>query len=88
MGAGIASIYLLPYSMLPDAIDDIEVKTGHRFEELFYSYFVFFQKTATVGYWFQHFESLRQGVALFLSTLTLEFAGYVTDAKVALVRKM
>ncbi|XP_070841242.1 sodium-dependent lysophosphatidylcholine symporter 1-B isoform X1 [Chaetodon trifascialis] len=66
-GVGVAAGFLLPWSMLPDVVDDFQVQnpdsTGH--EALFYSFYVFFTKFAS-------------GVSLGISTLSLDFAGYVT----------
>ncbi|XP_077867935.1 sodium-dependent lysophosphatidylcholine symporter 1-like [Saccoglossus kowalevskii] len=62
-----SSLYLLPWSMIPDVIDDYTVKTGSRKEAIFYSFYVFFTKFAV-------------GLALGFSTLILEFAGYQTGA--------
>ncbi|XP_034016380.1 sodium-dependent lysophosphatidylcholine symporter 1-B [Thalassophryne amazonica] len=66
-GVGVAAAFLLPWSMLPDVVDDFKIQnpdsTGH--EALFYSFYVFFTKFAS-------------GVSLGVSTLSLDFAGYVT----------
>ncbi|XP_013876565.1 sodium-dependent lysophosphatidylcholine symporter 1-B [Austrofundulus limnaeus] len=66
-GVGVASAFLLPWSMLPDVLDDFKVQnpesTGH--EALFYSFYVFFTKFAS-------------GVSLGVSTLSLDFAGYIS----------
>ncbi|KAM9383767.1 sodium-dependent lysophosphatidylcholine symporter 1-B [Pholidichthys leucotaenia] len=66
-GVGVASAFLLPWSMLPDVVDDFQVQnptsTGH--EALFYSFYVFFTKFAS-------------GVSLGISTLSLDFAGYIS----------
>uniref|UniRef100_A0A7N6FC11 Major facilitator superfamily domain containing 2A n=1 Tax=Anabas testudineus TaxID=64144 RepID=A0A7N6FC11_ANATE len=60
-GVGVAAAFLLPWSMLPDVVDDFQVQnpesTGH--EALFYSFYVFFTKFAS-------------GVSLGISTLSLE----------------
>ncbi|XP_013866860.1 sodium-dependent lysophosphatidylcholine symporter 1-B [Austrofundulus limnaeus] len=66
-GVSVAAAFLLPWSMLPDAVDDFKVNNpnvcGH--EALFYSFYVFFIKFAS-------------GLSLGISTLSLKFAGYVT----------
>uniref|UniRef100_A0A669D542 MFSD2 lysolipid transporter A, lysophospholipid n=1 Tax=Oreochromis niloticus TaxID=8128 RepID=A0A669D542_ORENI len=66
-GVSVAAAFLLPWSMLPDVVDDFKVQNpdirGH--EALFYSFYVFFIKFAS-------------GVSLGISTLSLKFAGYVT----------
>nr|XP_055025395.1 sodium-dependent lysophosphatidylcholine symporter 1-A isoform X1 [Misgurnus anguillicaudatus] len=68
-GASVAAAFLLPWSMLPDVVDDFKVQNpdsqGH--EAIFYSFYVFFTKFAS-------------GVSLGVSTLALSFAGYVTGA--------
>ncbi|XP_030644890.1 sodium-dependent lysophosphatidylcholine symporter 1-B [Chanos chanos] len=66
-GVSVASAFLLPWSMLPDVVDDFKVANpetqGH--EAIFYSFYVFFTKFAS-------------GVSLGISTLSLDFAGYIT----------
>ncbi|CAL8372457.1 unnamed protein product [Boreogadus saida] len=66
-GVGVAAAFLLPWSMLPDVVDDFQVanpdSVGH--EAIFYSFYVFFTKFAS-------------GVSLGVSTLSLDFAGYIT----------
>ncbi|XP_074640532.1 sodium-dependent lysophosphatidylcholine symporter 1-B-like [Tubulanus polymorphus] len=66
-GLGISVAFLLPWSMLPDVIDDFSLKTGQRKEAIFYSMYVFFNKLAV-------------GVSLGLSQLALALAGYQTGA--------
>ncbi|XP_077867934.1 sodium-dependent lysophosphatidylcholine symporter 1-like [Saccoglossus kowalevskii] len=66
-GLGAAVMILLPWSMIPDVIDDFTIKTGMRKEGLFYSFYVFFTKFAV-------------GMALGMSTLALEFTGYEAGA--------
>ena len=48
-GLSLGAAYLLPWSMLPDVIDEIELRTNERSEAIYYSFFVFFQKFATAG---------------------------------------
>uniref|UniRef100_A0A096MGY1 MFSD2 lysolipid transporter A, lysophospholipid b n=1 Tax=Poecilia formosa TaxID=48698 RepID=A0A096MGY1_POEFO len=66
-GVAVAAAFLLPWSMLPDVVDDFQVQNpesaGH--EAIFYSFYVFFTKFAS-------------GVSLGISTLSLDFAGYIT----------
>uniref|UniRef100_A0AAQ5ZN40 Major facilitator superfamily domain containing 2aa n=1 Tax=Amphiprion ocellaris TaxID=80972 RepID=A0AAQ5ZN40_AMPOC len=66
-GVSVAAAFLLPWSMLPDVVDDFKVKNPdiHGHEALFYSFYVFFIKFAS-------------GVSLGVSTLSLKFAGYMT----------
>uniref|UniRef100_G3PFK1 MFSD2 lysolipid transporter B, sphingolipid n=1 Tax=Gasterosteus aculeatus aculeatus TaxID=481459 RepID=G3PFK1_GASAC len=68
-GLSVAASLLLPWSMLPDVVDDFRLANpyckGH--EAIFYSFYVFFTKFAA-------------GISLGVSTLCLEFAGYNTGA--------
>ncbi|CAL1574958.1 unnamed protein product [Knipowitschia caucasica] len=66
-GVSVAASFLLPWSMLPDVVDDFKLKNPevHGHEAIFYSFYVFFLKFAS-------------GVSLGVSTLSLKFAGYVT----------
>ncbi|KAB5546388.1 hypothetical protein PHYPO_G00071470 [Pangasianodon hypophthalmus] len=68
-GASLASLYLLPWSMLPDAVDDFKVKNPSctNLEPMFYSCYVFFNK-------------FGGGVSHGVSTLALHFAGYQPGA--------
>ncbi|XP_030623571.1 sodium-dependent lysophosphatidylcholine symporter 1-like [Chanos chanos] len=68
-GASLASLFLLPWSMLPDAVDDFKVKNPScmDLEPMFYSCYVFFNK-------------FGGGLALGISTLSLSFAGYKPGA--------
>ncbi|XP_058991069.1 sodium-dependent lysophosphatidylcholine symporter 1 isoform X4 [Mustela lutreola] len=64
-GISVAAAFLLPWSMLPDVIDDFHLKQPqfHGTEPIFFSFYVFFTKFAS-------------GVSLGISTLSLDFAGY------------
>ena len=62
-GVGVATSFLLPWSLLPDTVDDAERQTGQRHEGLFYALFVFFGKLAA-------------SLSLGLSSLALELAGF------------
>ncbi|XP_035199472.1 sodium-dependent lysophosphatidylcholine symporter 1-like isoform X2 [Oxyura jamaicensis] len=64
-GCSTAVLYLLPWSMLPDAVDDFMLRNPSclNLEALFYSFYVFFNKFAG-------------GLAVGISTLGLHFAGY------------
>uniref|UniRef100_A0A8C8HB93 Major facilitator superfamily domain containing 2B n=1 Tax=Oncorhynchus tshawytscha TaxID=74940 RepID=A0A8C8HB93_ONCTS len=68
-GLSVAASLLLPWSMLPDVVDDFRLANPHckGFEAIFYSFYVFFTKFAA-------------GISLGVSTLCLEFAGYDTGA--------
>jgi glycoside/pentoside/hexuronide:cation symporter, GPH family len=60
---GVSVCYLIPWSMLPDVVDEDELQTGRRREGVFYSLFVFMQKLG-----------LSAGIGL--SNLILEWSGY------------
>ncbi|ELK27420.1 Major facilitator superfamily domain-containing protein 2B [Myotis davidii] len=68
-GVSIALSLLLPWSMLPDVVDDFQLQHHHGpgIETIFYSSYVFFTKLSGAG-------------ALGISTLSLEFAGYEAGA--------
>ncbi|XP_055982175.1 sphingosine-1-phosphate transporter MFSD2B [Sorex fumeus] len=68
-GLSIAESLLLPWSMLPDMVDDFQRQhqLGPGLETIFYSSYVFFTKLSGAG-------------ALGISTLSLEFAGYRAGA--------
>ena len=46
-GSGIASAYVLPWSMIPDIIEHDQLETGQRREGSYYAFASFFQKLAT-----------------------------------------
>ncbi|EGD78662.1 hypothetical protein PTSG_01641 [Salpingoeca rosetta] len=62
---GLGAVYLIPWAMLPDVIDEAEWRYGTRKDSVYYSFFVFFQKFGS-------------GIAISLSTLALNFADYKT----------
>ncbi|XP_033009721.1 sodium-dependent lysophosphatidylcholine symporter 1-like isoform X1 [Lacerta agilis] len=64
-GSSLAVLYLLPWSMLPDAVDDFKLQNPAclNLEPFFYSFYVFFNK-------------LAGGLSLGISTMSLHFAGY------------
>uniref|UniRef100_A0A673XJH5 MFSD2 lysolipid transporter B, sphingolipid n=1 Tax=Salmo trutta TaxID=8032 RepID=A0A673XJH5_SALTR len=68
-GLSVAASLLLPWSMLPDVVDDFRLANPYckGYEAIFYSFYVFFTKFAA-------------GISLGVSTLCLEFAGYDTGA--------
>ncbi|KAJ0062628.1 hypothetical protein NL108_004240, partial [Boleophthalmus pectinirostris] len=59
-GVSVAASFLLPWSMLPDVVDDFKLKNPdvHGHEAIFYSFYVFFLKFAS-------------GISLGISTLSL-----------------
>ena len=46
-GSGIATAYVLPWSMIPDIIENDQLQTGQRREGSYYSFAAFFQKLGT-----------------------------------------
>uniref|UniRef100_A0A8C6B6F5 Sphingosine-1-phosphate transporter MFSD2B n=1 Tax=Monodon monoceros TaxID=40151 RepID=A0A8C6B6F5_MONMO len=68
-GVSIAVSLLLPWSMLPDVVDEFQLQHQHGpgLETIFYSSYVFFTKLSGAG-------------ALGISTLSLDFAGYKSGA--------
>jgi GPH family glycoside/pentoside/hexuronide:cation symporter len=46
-GLGIAAAHVIPWSIIPDVVDQDELTTGHRREGTFYGYLVFIQKSGT-----------------------------------------
>jgi GPH family glycoside/pentoside/hexuronide:cation symporter len=66
-GVGVATAYLVPWSMLPDVIELDELKTGQRREGVFYAFMVLLQKIGLAA-------------ALFLVGQALGAAGFIEKA--------
>ncbi|XP_069461974.1 sphingosine-1-phosphate transporter MFSD2B [Ambystoma mexicanum] len=68
-GLSIAASLLLPWSMLPDVVDDFRLQNPQAkgLETLFYSSYVFFTR-------------MSAGIALGISALCLQFSGYRSGA--------
>lgn len=64
-GFGIATAYVLPWSMLPDVIEYDQLQTGQRREGSYYAFASFFQKLGT-------------GAALWAMGQALAATGYIT----------
>lgn len=64
-GIGVSVSMLIPWSMLPDVVDEDEWKTGNRREGDYYSIFLVFQKVGL-------------GIATAASSLALGIAGYIS----------
>ncbi|MDJ0578260.1 MAG: MFS transporter [Xenococcaceae cyanobacterium MO_234.B1] len=64
-GIGIATAYLVPWSMLPDVVDLDELKTGQRREGIYYGCMVQLQKFSVA-------------MALFLVGKILDWAGFIS----------
>ncbi|NCJ06286.1 MFS transporter [Synechococcales cyanobacterium C] len=65
-GVGLATAYLVPWSMLPDVVDLDELQTGQRREGIFYSLVVQVQKIGIA-------------IALFLVGKTLDWSGFISS---------
>ena len=66
-GVGVSAAHLLPWSIMPDAVEWDEWKTGERHEGMFYSLTTLAQKVAS-------------SIAVPLALLVLEITGYVPNA--------
>lgn len=66
-GFGVGAVQVLPWSMLPDAIEVDELNTGARHEGMFYSLVLLLRKFAP-------------SLALPLALLVMEWSGYVAGA--------
>jgi len=64
-GIGIATAYVIPWSMVPDIIEYDQLRTGQRREGSFYAFASFFQKLAT-------------GIAIWAMAQALSIADYIT----------
>lgn len=64
-GIGVATAYLIPWSMIPDVIDLDELNTGIRREGIFYSFMVMLQK-------------IGLAIGLQIVGIALQVAGFVT----------
>ena len=64
-GVGIATVYVVPWAMIPDIIEYDELETGQRREGSFYAFASFFQKLGT-------------GAALWAMGQALALSGYIT----------
>jgi glycoside/pentoside/hexuronide:cation symporter, GPH family len=67
-GSGIATAYVIPWSMVPDIIEYDQVSTGQRREGSYYAFASFFQKLAT-------------GAAIWAMGQALAFTGYITPTR-------
>jgi len=67
-GLGIATAYVIPWSMIPDVVEYDQLRSGQRREGSYYSFASFFQKLAT-------------GAALWLMGQSLAMTGYITPSQ-------
>ena len=68
-GIGVSAAHVLPWSMIPDAVEYGEWKTGERHEGVFYSLVTLVQKVCT-------------SVAIPLALVALDRGGYVPNSLV------
>jgi glycoside/pentoside/hexuronide:cation symporter, GPH family len=68
-GVGVSAMHVLPWAIIPDAVEWDELQTGQRHEGTFYSLVLLLHKVAA-------------SVALPLTLLVLEWSGYVSNAEV------
>jgi GPH family glycoside/pentoside/hexuronide:cation symporter len=64
-GVGVATAFLIPWSLLPDVVELDELETGRRREGAFYGFFVFLQK-------------LGVALGVFMVGQVLEWTGYIS----------
>jgi GPH family glycoside/pentoside/hexuronide:cation symporter len=65
-GIGVSAMHVMPWAIIPDAIEYGELQTGKRNEGMFYSLITLAQKIAS-------------SIAVPLALLVLQFSGYMTD---------
>ena len=65
-GIGVSAMHVMPWAIIPDAIEYGELQTGKRNEGMFYSLITLAQKVAS-------------SIAVPLALLVLQFSGYMTD---------
>jgi len=68
-GLGVGAAHVLPWSIIPDAIEVDELKTGERHEGMFYSLVTLASKIAN-------------SIAVPLALAVLDFSGYIPNAAV------
>jgi GPH family glycoside/pentoside/hexuronide:cation symporter len=68
-GIGVAAVHVLPWSMIPDAVEVDELETGERHEGMYYSLVLLLRKVAS-------------SIAIPMTLLVLEWSGYISNAKV------
>ncbi len=66
-GVGVGAAHVLPWAMIPDAIEVDELETGKRHEGMFYSLVTLMSKTTN-------------SIAIPLALAILEFSGYIPNA--------
>ncbi len=66
-GVGVSAVHVLPWSMIPDAVEVDELDTGARHEGMFYALVTLFRKVAA-------------SIAIPLALLMLDNSGFVSNA--------
>jgi GPH family glycoside/pentoside/hexuronide:cation symporter len=66
-GIGVSAMHVMPWAIIPDAIEYGELESGKRNEGMFYSLITLAQKVAS-------------SIAVPLALLVLQFSGYVTNS--------
>jgi len=65
-GVGISAVHVLPWAMIPDAVEVDELNTGARHEGMFYALVTLFRKIAS-------------SISIPLSLLVLDWSGYISN---------
>jgi GPH family glycoside/pentoside/hexuronide:cation symporter len=66
-GFGVSAVHILPWAIIPDAVEVDQLSTGARHEGMFYALVSLFKKVAS-------------SIAIPLSLLVLDWSGYVSNA--------
>ena len=66
-GIGVSAMHVMPWAIIPDAIEDNELQSGERNEGMFYSFITLAQKVAS-------------SIAVPLVLLVLEYSGYQANS--------
>jgi GPH family glycoside/pentoside/hexuronide:cation symporter len=73
-GVGVATAYIVPWSMMPDVIEYDELLTGQRREGIFYGLMVLLQKFGLA-------------IGQFLTGLVLQMAGFISTEGLTNIRQ-
>jgi GPH family glycoside/pentoside/hexuronide:cation symporter len=68
-GVGVGAMHVLPWAIIPDAVEWDQLKTGRRHEGIFYSLVALFRKIAAA-------------IALPMALLVLDWSGYISEAPI------
>jgi len=67
-GFGISAVHVLPWAMIPDAIEVDELQTGARHEGIFYALVSLFKKMAS-------------SISIPLTLLVMDWSGFISNAQ-------